>query len=505
MARGPAPRPVATPGTGGDAAGERCPGEIQDRQIDAGTGRSGHATLTGTRLPGRRRRILKAMTAASSAPGSANRPPAVGELVAVNVGLPRDVAWRGRTVHTGVWKEPVDGPRMVRYLNVDGDGQGDLAGHGGPHRAVLVYQLDSYAYWRRQLRLDDGGYGQFGENFTVEGLPDDEVCIGDRYEIGAALFEVSQPRVTCYRVGLRLGEPRLPALLVAHRRPGFYLRVLREGVVEAGDPIIRVRSGPERMTVADVDALLYLPGHDRGDDRPGAADTGAESRLARILRGPAAHRQHVDRERRAERDRGRTTRRVVGIPAGAGRGRRPRDRDGGLAPPGRPGRVGVPRGAAGAVRRAAPRPRSAAAAHRPQLLPLRGTGIARLPGEREAGTRRSGQQVRPLEPAPRRGRGDVGAARTLHPERRRDTGAAAVGRHRRHPAAVDAARAGPVRVHPRGLVAARRAQRRRARVRRRGRRPAGAAAPRPEAHLLQRADRHRPAGGGLHASRAAER
>ena len=151
---------------------KRCPGEIQDRQIDAETGRSGHATLTGTRLPavvprltghddhvvepptaGGPRRILRAMTAASSAPGSANPPRAVGRLVAVNVGLPRDVAWRGRTVHTGVWKEPVDGPRMVRYLNVDGDGQGDLAGHGGPHRAVLVYQLDSYAYWRRQLGL----------------------------------------------------------------------------------------------------------------------------------------------------------------------------------------------------------------------------------------------------------------------------------------------------------------------------------------------------------------
>ena len=108
----------------------------------------------------------------------------MGELVAVNVGLPRDVAWRGRTVHTGVWKHPVDGPQMVRTLNIDGDGQGDLAGHGGPHRAVLVYQLDSYDYWRRQLGRDDFEYGQFGENFTVEGLADDEVCIGDRYAIG---------------------------------------------------------------------------------------------------------------------------------------------------------------------------------------------------------------------------------------------------------------------------------------------------------------------------------
>ena len=187
----------------------------------------------------------------------------VGRLVAVNIGLPRDVDWRGRTVHTGVWKHAVDGPQMVRQLNIDGDGQGDLDGHGGPHRAVLVYQLGSYEHWRRELGRDDFVYGQFGENFTVEGLPDDEVHIGDQYGIGGALFEVSQPRVTCYRVGLRLGEPRLPSLLVAHRRPGFYLRVLHEGAVEAGDPIVRVETGPERMTVADVDALLYLPGHDR--------------------------------------------------------------------------------------------------------------------------------------------------------------------------------------------------------------------------------------------------
>ena len=190
--------------------------------------------------------------------------PAVsGRLVSVNVGLPRDVQWRGRTVHTGVWKRPVAGSHMVRSLNIDGDGQGDQAGHGGKHRAVLVYQLDSYRHWSEQLTLDDLGHGAFGENFTVQGLPDDEVCIGDRYEIGGALFEVSQPRVTCYRVGLRLGEPQLPSLLVSHHRPGFYLRVLREGVVRAGDEIIKVGAGAEQMTVAQIDALLYLPGHDR--------------------------------------------------------------------------------------------------------------------------------------------------------------------------------------------------------------------------------------------------
>ncbi len=184
-------------------------------------------------------------------------------LVSVNVGLPKNVAWNGRTVYTGAWKQPVVGPQMVRRLNVDGDGQGDLGGHGGENRAVLVYQLDSYRYWSRELRRDDLRPGNFGENFTVEGLPDDEVCIGDRYQIGQAVFEVSQPRVTCYRVGLRLGEPQMAALLVSRRRPGFYFRVITEGQIEAGQDIVKVGSGPEQVSVAEVDALLYLPGHPR--------------------------------------------------------------------------------------------------------------------------------------------------------------------------------------------------------------------------------------------------
>jgi ferredoxin-NADP reductase/MOSC domain-containing protein YiiM len=186
-----------------------------------------------------------------------------GSLLSVNVGLPQDVAWQGRTVHTGVWKRPVPGLRQVRRLNIDGDGQGDLAGHGGEHRAVFVYQIESYQYWQKQLGRDDFEYGQFGENFTVAGLADDRVCIGDRYRIGQALFEVTQPRVTCYRVGIRMNDPQIPALLVSHRRPGFYFRVLREGTVQAGDEIVQVAAGPEAMTVAEVDALLYLPGHPR--------------------------------------------------------------------------------------------------------------------------------------------------------------------------------------------------------------------------------------------------
>lgn len=184
----------------------------------------------------------------------------MARLLSVNVGHPREITWRGQTVYTSVWKEPVQGRRLVRSLNVDGDAQGDLAGHGGEHRAVFVYQIDSYHYWQRELKRSDFTFGQFGENFTVEGLADSEVCVGDRYRIGGALFEVTQPRVTCYRVGIRMDEPRMPALLVAHHRPGFYFRILEEGEVGAGDDIVRVAEGPERLTVAAVDALLYLPG-----------------------------------------------------------------------------------------------------------------------------------------------------------------------------------------------------------------------------------------------------
>ena len=196
---------------------------------------------------------------ASPLPESDEVPPVAARLLSLNVGLPRDVQWQGRTVHTGIWKDPVEGPRMVTGLNVDGDGQGDLNGHGGVNRAVFVYQIESYRYWQEQLDRDDFVYGQFGENFTVEGMPDDEVCIGDRYRIGEGIFEVSQPRVTCYRLGLRMDEPRMPSLVVAHHRPGFYLRTIQEGRVRAGDAIHKVAAGPEAMTVAEIDALLYLP------------------------------------------------------------------------------------------------------------------------------------------------------------------------------------------------------------------------------------------------------
>jgi len=198
-------------------------------------------------------------------------------LLSVNVGLPRDVTWNGKTVRTSVWKSPVTGRQRVRKLDIDGDAQGDLTGHGGEQRAVFVYQRDSYHYWERFLGRTDFIFGQFGENFTVEGLPDNEVCIGDRYRIGGAIFEVTQPRVTCYRVGIRMNEPRMPALLVEHHRPGFYFRVLQEGEVGAGDDIVKIADGTERMSVAEVDALLYLAGHSR-------------DQLQRALRIPALSR-----------------------------------------------------------------------------------------------------------------------------------------------------------------------------------------------------------------------
>ena len=220
----------------------------------------------------------------------------MARLLSVNVGLPRDLEWRGRTVRTGIWKHPVQGRCPVNRLNLAGDGQGDLAGHGGEQRAVFVYQFESYRFWQQQLNRPDLGdpklSGQFGENFTVEGLPDDAVCIGDRYRIGSGLFEVTQPRVTCYRIGIRMDEPRMPALLTSAGRPGFYFRVLEEGEVGAGDEIVKVGEAAERMTVAAINALLYSPNHPRDllhrALRIEALSPGWRASFAALLRGSAS-------------------------------------------------------------------------------------------------------------------------------------------------------------------------------------------------------------------------
>jgi len=183
-------------------------------------------------------------------------------LLSVNVGLPREIEWQGKLVRTAIWKRPVSRRIFARRLNLEGDGQADLKGHGGEHRAVMVYQLEAYRYWERELGRNDFEYGQFGENLTVEGLSDDEVCIGDRYRIGTAIFEVTQPRVTCYRLGIRMNNPQMAALLVSHRKPGFYCRVIAEGEVGAGDEIQKIAEGPDRISVAEVDSLLYTTNHD---------------------------------------------------------------------------------------------------------------------------------------------------------------------------------------------------------------------------------------------------
>jgi ferredoxin-NADP reductase/MOSC domain-containing protein YiiM/ferredoxin len=184
------------------------------------------------------------------------------KLLSVNVGLPSEIAWQGKVVRTAIWKRPVSGRVFARRLNLDGDGQADLAGHGGEQRAVMVYQIEAYKYWELELGRNDFEHGQFGENFTVEGLPDDEVCIGDRYKIGTAVFEVTQPRVTCYRLGIRMNNPEMASLVVAHGKPGFYLRVITEGDVGAGDEIEKIADGSGKMSVAEVDALLYTANHD---------------------------------------------------------------------------------------------------------------------------------------------------------------------------------------------------------------------------------------------------
>ena len=183
------------------------------------------------------------------------------ELISINVGQPREIEWGGKVIRTGIWKSAVDGPMFVRKNGLEGDGQADLIGHGGEHRALMVYQLDSYRYWQAHLKRDDFVFGQFGENLTVEGMPDTEVCIGDRFRIGTAIFEVTQPRVTCFKVGIRMNEPRMPALLVAHRRPGFYFRVIEEGFIQGGDSIEKILDGPGSMTVSEVDLLLYSSDH----------------------------------------------------------------------------------------------------------------------------------------------------------------------------------------------------------------------------------------------------
>jgi MOSC domain-containing protein YiiM len=185
------------------------------------------------------------------------------KVLSVNVSMPRGVAYRGRTVETGIFKEPVDGRVMLRSLNLDGDGQADLENHGGPYRAAYVYTYENYEYWRATLGLTGLSFGKFGENFTVTGMPEDEVHIGDVFRVGEAVVQVTQPRPPCYKLGIRIGRPTFPKHFLASGRVGFYLRVLKEGEVGAGDRIELMESHPEQMSVRQVVHLLYFDTENR--------------------------------------------------------------------------------------------------------------------------------------------------------------------------------------------------------------------------------------------------
>ncbi|MCZ6694684.1 MAG: MOSC domain-containing protein, partial [Bacteroidetes bacterium] len=180
------------------------------------------------------------------------------KLLSVNVSLPKEIEFKGKTVSTGIFKEPVKGRVKVRTLNIDGDGQADLIGHGGVFRAVYVYSYDNYAYWENELSRNDFSMGQFGENFTVEGLSDQDVHVGDRFRIGSTLFEVTQPRVPCYKLAIKMETKGFYGQILKSGRLGFYFRVLEEGEVEAGDEIQPVKIDPKGMTINEINQLMYF-------------------------------------------------------------------------------------------------------------------------------------------------------------------------------------------------------------------------------------------------------
>ena len=180
------------------------------------------------------------------------------KLLSVNVSQPKEVSHNGERIKTGIFKEPVSGRTMMRRLNLDGDGQGDLTVHGGIHKAVYVYPIEHYHYWKGELGRDDLTYGKFGENLTVEGMLEDAVHIGDVFRIGEALVEVSQPRVPCFKLGIKMRDPQIVKPFLQSERVGFYVRVLEEGEVGAGDRIERTKVGEEQMTVKEIVHLRHF-------------------------------------------------------------------------------------------------------------------------------------------------------------------------------------------------------------------------------------------------------
>jgi MOSC domain-containing protein YiiM len=177
------------------------------------------------------------------------------KLVAISVGGPREVQWRGRSVQTSIFKTPVSRRVHVTRGNIEGDQQSDLSVHGGPEKAVYAYPAEHYNFWRRELPDAELSWGAFGENFTTEGLLEDEVWIGDRYRVGTVELVVTQPRMPCYKLAIRFNRPDMVKRFLQSRRSGFYLAVEREGEIGAGDAIERFARDERRLTVADVVAL----------------------------------------------------------------------------------------------------------------------------------------------------------------------------------------------------------------------------------------------------------
>ncbi len=184
------------------------------------------------------------------------------KIISLNVGRPRLVVWDGRPVSTGIYKTPSEGPVMLRTLNLDGDRQADLSVHGGPYKAVYAYPSEHYAYWREELPDAELPWGMFGENFTTEGLDESRVNIGDRFRIGSAELTVTQPRMPCFKLGIKFARTDIIKRLLASGRTGFYFSVQREGEVAAGDGLELIGRDGGGVTVADV---VRLYAHERGD------------------------------------------------------------------------------------------------------------------------------------------------------------------------------------------------------------------------------------------------
>ncbi len=176
-------------------------------------------------------------------------------LVSVNVGLPREATWKGKTVTTGIFKIPVEGAVALRRHNLDGDRQADLSVHGGPTKAVYVYPMQHYEYWRRELEDSELVWGSFGENFTVDGVDEETVCIGDEFRVGSARVVVTEPRMPCFKLGIRFGRADMVKRFLKSQRMGFYFGVREEGLVQAGDQLERLAEHPDGLSVADVTRL----------------------------------------------------------------------------------------------------------------------------------------------------------------------------------------------------------------------------------------------------------